>query len=384
MENFFCGIDISKNSFNVSVIDSSSKVIFNGNFTMNYEGFNSFIDIILEKFKNCIFAMESTSLYHIPLSSFLLNRNFDIYVINATLVKKFADFNSLRKTKSDKLDSKVIANFLFKNYSSLEYYKINSFNELSGFSRIREHLVFEISKIKTMIKQYLYPIFPEADSNFDIFSKTFISVITTYPSAKSISNINLNDFIFPKKVRKSTIQSIVHFAKQSVGIENSAFESFVKNLYEQLFFLEKQLKEIEYSFIQFFKQQNKIDLDILKSVDGIGEVTAASFLAEIEGKHFGSSKKLRAYIGTDPTIKQSGKMFIKGKISKRGNSHLRRTLWIMTTYVIMWNPTFKAYFKKKRAEGFSYRKAQMAVLNKLIRLLFTLLEKKTFFDKNFI
>lgn len=118
MENFFCGIDISKNSFNVSVIDSSSKVIFNGNFTMNYEGFNSFIDIILEKFKNCIFAMESTSLYHIPLSSFLLNRNFDIYVINATLVKKFADFNSLRKTKSDKLDSKVIANFLFKNYSS--------------------------------------------------------------------------------------------------------------------------------------------------------------------------------------------------------------------------------------------------------------------------
>lgn len=384
MENFFCGIDISKNSFNVSVIDSSSKVIFNGDFTMNHEGFNSFIDIILEKFKNCIFAMESTSLYHIPLSSFLLNKSFDIYVINATLVKKFADFNSLRKTKSDKLDSKVIANFLFKNYSSLEYYKINTFNELSGFSRIREHLVFEISKIKTLIKQYLYPIFPEADSNFDIFSKTFISLITTYPSAKSISNINLNDFIFPKKVRKSKIQSIVHFAKHSVGIENAAFESFVKNLYEQLFFLEKQLKEIEYSFILFFKQQNKIDLDILKSVDGIGEVTAASFLAEIQGKHFESSKKLRAYIGTDPTIKQSGKMFIKGKISKRGNSHLRRTLWIMTTYVIMWNHTFKAYFKKKRAEGFSYRKAQMAVLNKLIRLLFTLLEKKTFFDKNFL
>jgi transposase len=71
--------------------------------------------------------------------------------INATLVKKFADFNSLRKTKSDKLDSKVIANFLFKNYSSLEYYKINSFNELSGFSRIRKHLVFEISKIQSIV-----------------------------------------------------------------------------------------------------------------------------------------------------------------------------------------------------------------------------------------
>lgn len=386
MEKFFCGIDISKNSFSISIIDSSLKLVFNKEYPMNSEGFNEFKNIITDNFSNCIFGMESTSLYHIPLTSFLLKQSEEIYVINAALVKKFSDFTTLRKTKSDKVDSKIIACFLSKNLSDLDNYKLHNFNELSGFARIREHLVFEISKIKTLIKQYLYPVFPEADRNIDIFSKTFMSIIIKAPSAKSISSKTtkeLEEFVDYEKGRKVSVDKIINLAKESVGIESKSYESFITTLSAQYLFLTKQLDEVSKNFIEMVENTHKDKLDILKSIDGIGEITAISFLSEIEGKSFSNSKKLRAYAGTDPTIKQSGKMFINGKISKRGNSHLRRVLWIMATYVIMWNQKFKDYFNKKRSEGFSYKKAQMAVANKLIDLIYILMERKVKFNKSF-
>jgi transposase len=85
------------------------------------------------------------------------------------------------------------------------------------------------------------------------------------------------------------------------------------------------------------------DMDILTSMRGIGKKTAMNFLIEVgrDVKEFESHKKVIAMAGLDPALYQSGKIDRKGKITKRGNRHLRRVIWVMTTKVIQFNARFK-------------------------------------------
>ncbi len=81
---------------------------------------------------------------------------------------------------------------------------------------------------------------------------------------------------------------------------------------------------------------------------------------------------------------QSGKYEGASKISKRGNRHLRRVIWIMTVSVIRHNAMFRKYFFKKRNEGQPFKKAVFATAHKLIRVIFAMLSKKTFFKEECI
>ena len=123
------------------------------------------------------------------------------------------------------------------------------------------------------------------------------------------------------------------------------------------------------------------DMSILTSMKGIGDKTATNFLIEMGGDitQFGSHKKLIAMAGIDPAIYQSGKTDRKGKISKRGNRHLRRVIWLMTIKVIQFNKRFKQYYLKRIKDGLPYKMAVMATAHKLIRVIFAMLSKKTLF-----
>jgi transposase len=61
------------------------------------------------------------------------------------------------------------------------------------------------------------------------------------------------------------------------------------------------------------------------------------------------------------------------RISKRGNLHLRRLLWLMSKRIITNSPTFRSYFFKRRSEGLPYKMAILATAHKLVRVIFALL-----------
>ncbi|MBI4684211.1 MAG: transposase, partial [Nitrospirae bacterium] len=67
------------------------------------------------------------------------------------------------------------------------------------------------------------------------------------------------------------------------------------------------------------------------------------------------------------------------RISKRGNRHLRRIVYLMTIGVIRCNAFFKSYFLKRKQDGQPFRKAVMATAHKLIRTIFAMLSHKSHF-----
>ena len=84
------------------------------------------------------------------------------------------------------------------------------------------------------------------------------------------------------------------------------------------------------------------DINIMTSIKGIGDKTAANFLIEMGGdiNQYDRSGKIIAMAGLDPAVYQSGKHDGKGRITKRGNRHLRKIIWMMTTKVIQYSDIF--------------------------------------------
>lgn len=129
-------------------------------------------------------------------------------------------------------------------------------------------------------------------------------------------------------------------------------------------------------------EKTERDAKILTSAKGIGDKTALNFLIELGGdvRAFENDSKLIAAAGLDPTTYESGKYKGKSRISKIGNRHFRRVIWLMTTKAIISNAFFRAYYFKRRKDGLIYKMAVLATAHKLIRVMFSMLMHERYFE----
>ena len=209
-----------------------------------------------------------------------------------------------------------------------------------------------------------------------------------YPSAHAIKKAKhskIAKILIPGSYGKQTeesVDTIRKAAQTSIGTSSLTKEIILKQKASILIQLEEHLQEITDILIESCQSRMQEDIDILTSMEGLGDKTATTFLIEIGGdiNQFGSHKKVIAMAGLDPAIYQSGKINRKGKISKRGNRHLRRVIWLMTTKVIQFNQRFKQYHLKRIKDGLPYKMAVLATAHKLIRVIFAMLKNKTVFN----
>lgn len=121
---------------------------------------------------------------------------------------------------------------------------------------------------------------------------------------------------------------------------------------------------------------------LLRSIPGIGQVTAAALVAHIgDIRRFSSPEKLVAYLGLDCRVHQSGtSIHGKGYLTKRGNRYLRHVLFNAAFIARRRNSTLKQYFEKKRAEGQHYFSALCIVERKLVHLIYAVWTRGTPFE----
>ena len=375
MYKYFCGIDIAKNSFSVAIIDKNNRAVKTLTAKMNKEGFEKLLHTLTYMKNEVVVGMESSGSYHINLFHFLTKRGFNVIIINPLIVNNYNKL-SLRKCKTDEKDATTIAKVILLEKDRI---KNNYPLEIREIARERESFCYQIAKIKTEIKRLVHILFPEITPY--VFSKSILNLLSFYPSAHSIANAS------PEKIkkllkRKITLspEKIISLAKNSIGIKNTAFEIVLKTQINTLFATKDTCDKITKSLINIAKNKFSEEIDILTSIKGIDTISAVHFLAEIGNiKNFSSYKKIIAYAGIDPIVYKSGEYEGKSKISKKGNKHLRRVLWIMGVSVSLHNPHFKTYFMKKRREGKPYKMAIMCVIHKLIRTIYSMLINKTHF-----
>jgi transposase len=209
----------------------------------------------------------------------------------------------------------------------------------------------------------------------DLYTRAMIRFLQEYPSARLVRAAK------PKAIAKVlkrpsvgnkltlTAEEIVKAAQSSVATVSPAKEIILRGKIATLLHLQERLAEVTKLLTELCQSTKLEDLEILRSIKGVGPKTAAPFLAEMgEVKNYSSHKKIIAYAGMDPSVHESGKFVGMSKLSKRGNRHLRRAIYLMTASVVSQNAFFKAYFLKRKKEGLAPQKALFATAHKLICL----------------
>ncbi len=385
----FVGIDVSKDKFDACGIRSDEAKLFQFSATMDRKGFDKLKGhLAAVSISSVLIGMESTASYHVNLFSYLVSEGYNVILINPLLVSSYVKMQ-LRKTKTDKKDAFVIAQFLRANGDTLTQRVTPSLiSDLRDLSRQRESLVDDMTALKMEIKRLLNITFPELEHMTGIFTKAILKLLLRYPSAHSLKGVDLGHLtqmlIADSQGRKrdAFAEDLLKAAQSSIATDSPAKDMILRQNIMLLLYLEDALEEITDMLIEMSRNLMEEDINILTSIKGIGDKAAATFLIEMGGSinQFERSGKIIAMAGLDPSVYQSGKHEGKGKITKRGNRHLRKIIWLMTTKVIQYTDIFNVYYLKRRKEGLPYKMAVLATAHKLIRVVYAMLTQRTTFS----
>lgn len=119
------GIDVAKDKHDCFIMNSDGEILVKAfTFPNNLEGFNFLYEKIrsVTKPKDKIkIGLEATGGYSYNFLGFLLNKGLPTFVINTLHTNLFRKILSLRKTKTDKVDSRTIAMMLMSDVSLKPY-----------------------------------------------------------------------------------------------------------------------------------------------------------------------------------------------------------------------------------------------------------------------
>ena len=383
------GIDIAKFEHVVSILDSftGELIVDSLHFDNSLKGFNILLSKLSELNKDdVIIGFESTAHYHQALFNYLTENHYKCYLINPLMISRFRSI-SLRDSKNDNIDSRTISSFLLLEYRQLIDEEF-SINELKELCLQRSFLMESQTRLKIKLISYLDRVFPELCKTIPqgtLYSKGLLAILKEYPSAKLISETRIDRLVnIAKKAslgkyKESMVIKIKEAAKLSIGFNSLALSLKIRQSIELLESYKRQIDEIEESIIN-----NQIVINSpLHQIKGINSIEIGYIMSAIISiKRFESYKKLVAYAGLDPKVRQSGTwMASKTRMSKRGNVLLRYAL-IWTANNIRKHPSkMKDYYELKRSENKSHYNALGHCASKLCRYIFWILNNP---DKQFI
>ncbi|MEM6724002.1 MAG: transposase [Bacteroidota bacterium] len=123
----------------------------------------------------------------------------------------------------------------------------------------------------------------------------------------------------------------------------------------------------------------------LSSIHGIGWITALTIIAELDGfRLFTSRSQVVCYAGYDVVQKQSGSSLNgQGSISKRGNAHVRRALYMPSLTAISKPGIFKDVYDRIVDRTGKKQMALVAVQRKLLTTMYALQKNGTSYQENY-
>ena len=391
-------VDVAKNKSMIMLMNSDGEILIDSKeIKHNLEEFEKVKEEIKEiNPENLIVFMESTGIYHLPVERYFKENGFNTLVINSLTTKN--NYDTIRKTKTDKKDCYRLAKLFFVNEVEYHYLSKNDlYANLKAMTRQYFYLTQVNVSCKNRYKRLINICFPELEEIFKssrIYEETALNFIKAFPHAYIVKEKRID--VLYNNLYKTNSRHDYYYKRLAHQIKDSASNSYpgidkehsdVKNLSDMAGILQENIKtinELKEKMIETAKQSPYFE--IINSFYGIGEVLTAELLGELgDITRFDNHKQLIAFCGLDPAIVQSGKSInVHGAISKRGNKYARWILFNISQMVVkLWHqcpehPVYNYYLMKK-AEGKHYYENLTACSTKILRMLYSMCKNNTTF-----
>ena len=326
------GLDIAIKKIDVciSVIDDSQKVkvISSRSFVNSVAGFKTMEEWVnknhKEKQVDLVLCMEATGVYHENCALYFFEKGFKTSIILPNKAKHYLISLGL-KAKNDKIDARGLSRMGAEQCLGLWEPMGKFFYELRQYTRQYQNL----QEQKTVFRNQLHAL------------------------------------------RHAMYQN-----KKMIKQQEATIKLFDKQLLELVDLIKKHLAS------------DKIVKDKVKNIcqiKGIGMLTVAAVLAETNGfELFKNYKQLVSYAGFDVVERESGTSTGKTKISKKGNGHLRRAMFMPAFTAVRYKEkSLLDLFDRTFAKHGIKMKSYVAVQKKLLVLIYHIWKKNEKFDPNY-
>ena len=322
------GIDCSKDELvcclSMLLNDFTIKNISQQTFKNDQKGFRSLLkwsEKNLKKDLDHVFVVEATGVYHEKLAYFLVDNDIKISVVLPSKISHYRKSMNL-KTDNDKTAAIGIAEFgLVK--------KLEAWKKPEPILRTFRQLLRERAQLQSMLIE---------------------------------------------------VKSMQHAHTTSVVYSEKSTQRYKK----QIAFYKSQIKEVENQIQELLDANPTLKAKIEKvcSINGVGELTALTIVAETDGFNLIRNKRqLVSYSGLDVVDKSSGTS-VRGKsrISKRGNRWIRRALYFPALTAVKHSPGFKSDYARIVKNTAIKMKGVVAIERKLLILIYTLWKTGEVYD----
>ena len=383
----YIGIDVSKDKHDICIKNNNGNVLRRFEIKNTKKGINKLFETV-DKLKanagentNAFYGMEATGVYCLPLYTALQRDGCLVKLYNPIQTNGYRKME-IRKTKTDPIDSAIIANMLRYHEPPVT----TAFDNLATYQlrelcRLRLRNVNKRTNCKNQLIRNLDLIWPGYNSVMKtVFGKTSLSILKEYsiPSnvaAKPFEEIyEMINKVSRSQITRKQAQDMYNHTHQLLTVPeiDSIVSIEIKTLISEIEMYNGQIQALEKTISQVLRQ---IDSHIT-TIPGIGNILGAVILGEIGNiSRFSNAKKLVAFAGLDPITTQSGKFRnTTGPISKRGSPSLRRALFIAANVARQNDINLRRYYEKKIKEGKHFFSALNAVAAKLLRIVFWVLK----------
>lgn len=376
----YVGIDIAKLNHFASALSSDGEVLIEPfKFTNDSDGFFMLLSKLSSFDKDSIIiGLESTAHYGNNLLMFLVPKGDKVVVINpiqtATLRK-----NNIRKTKTDKVDTFIIAKALMINEYRFVTLQDLGLMQLKNLGRFRQKTVKQRTRLKIQLTSYVDQVFPEIQYLFKsgIHHKGCYALLKEAPSPELVTSMHLTHLTHLLKsnskghFKKETAVELRVLAQKSVGNGDKSLSIQITHCIEKIELLNAQLANVESEMEDIVSSLDSV----IMTIPGIGAINGGMILGEIgDISRFSHPSKLLAFARLDPSVYQSGNFQAKHtKMSKRGSRTLRYALINAAHNVVKNNKTFQEFYERKREQGLTHYSALGHCAGKLVRIIHKML-----------
>lgn len=377
----YVGIDVSKDKHDCLITNSEGEILCPAfSITNDVSGFSILIQNIKSsssKSEAIKIGLEATGHYGNNIADFLIEKNFQIFIINPLHTSLYRKSLSFRKTKTDKADAHSIVSMLMTQklspYVPASYHE----RELKSLTRYRFNLVKDCSRLKVSFSRLMNIMFPELEKIVhELQVNSVYHLMNEFPNISDISGAHITKLtnLLLKNSKghygRNKAVEIKKAASCSVGASDDIQRMELQQTISRIFLLQDQIGIVEDRIKVIMKE---IDSPFV-TVPGISYITAAMIHAEVgDFSKFSKAEKILAFSGLEPSIYQSGQYTsTHSRMVKRGSKYLRFALYTAAKNVSNWDDNFKMYMQKKRSEGKTYNVAVSHVAKKLLRVLYSM------------
>ncbi|BBI36647.1 IS110 family RNA-guided transposase [Cohnella abietis] len=392
------GIDIAKDVHAAQVTDYRGRALSSRHlsFTNTREGFEKlgrWMQDICDKHgkSRIIVGMEPTGHYWHNLANWLLEQSIDVVLVNPVTTHRNKENRDNSPSKNDPKDALVIADVVSRGYYTDYAPQSPVFDRIKTITSNREYWVKMSTSLGNRIVRWIDLYFPEFRSVFPAWDTArSLATLRAFPLPDDLKSLNgeaVTEGWREQGMRRAGGVSGMATAVQLLGAADSSIGKPHMNVearrdlarlleaYEQT---QAALQEMEQDMEELL---SSLPLAKQLSSVGLGTVAIAVLLGRAgDLSQYAHGRQLLRRAGLNLAERTSGKHKGQVKLSKRGDSTLRKYLFLSVLRLVRHHPDFKNWHKRNQLNGMTKLKSVFKLIGKLARLVIGMVQRGEMYE----